>query len=82
MYDTDSKGFISNYLATKLMKQLGFKVDTLVVFADTVTLKDILNLLDRLLPDPDPQKLLEGSLASFVGYFKIKVIILYRLNTD
>ena len=49
------------------MEQLGFTVDTLATFADTVTLKDILSLLDRMIPDPDPTKILEGSLTSFIG---------------
>jgi len=67
LFDHNSEGHIPNYLARNLMKELGFDVNMLACFAEEVTENEILKLLDQLIPDPDPQKFLEGSLSSFVG---------------
>jgi hypothetical protein len=68
LYDHELKGNIPDYLARNLMNQLGFHIMNLeAVFGHEVSLREVLLLLDQMIPDPDPSKALEGGMATFNG---------------
>jgi hypothetical protein len=62
VYDYKSTGKIPNYLASKVMKALGFDVNP-SSFNSEVSIQEVLLYLDQLIPEPEPALL--SSLMSF-----------------
>jgi hypothetical protein len=70
IYDYKASGRIPGYLAAKLCKTLGVNIHE-SNFAPLVTLQELLLLIDRVMPDPEPALL--SSLISFANLASVKV---------
>jgi hypothetical protein len=71
LYDYKSNGRVPTYLAVKLIQTLGLPKPPEEIFgAKDVTLNEVLVVIDRLMPEPEP--VLNSSLESFINFAAVK----------